>query len=1312
MKKVLSFIVCTALLFLGLNAKDTVKVGVVYDSDTLNSYYHPRFIALDWDDTIVYHNQSGIHTTAGIHTPGPFPTFSTTPGNPYFQFSLTQAGKYQYFDQNQGQQINGLVFQNAQGVSCDVNFTYQLDSTDSTNATYKFALHSQSGSIARAFWDYHDGSIDSTTVNSIHQFSQSGLYEVSVTVKLSNGCYASYTEHINVYIIDPDGCEADFVGVQLSPTEMKFYSSATTNGANMMHNWYFDNFNTHFSTNANPSFAFPDTGWYEVCLVVEDTLIQCVDTLCKQVYLEPPVPCNAQTSYIQNSAKPLTYQLTAVPQNAANATASWYIDGQLISNQWTFSHSFYQAGSYLVKLIVTDSAYCNYQQTDTLQVQSSTGSCSSSFLYAVDSIFASLSVNGAAGGTAPFTFSWDFGPNANPRYASGIDVDSVSFSTTGYELVSLITTDANGCVSQVNDTIFIPEPYNCDAGFTYEDDSTLTINFVPNLVPNGHMQYFWDFGDGNTSTQAFPSHTYASSGRYGVSLTISDTAYHCFETYSDSLYLENKICSNSFSARYIQPNVYTFNSNTPAGIYPFTHTWYIPGGTPDTVYGPAASNVSFPSSGNYEVCLETTDSKGCIVETCDTVYISGSSIQSNFTIAGYSPSYYQFLETVTASAPIASYHWDFGDGDSSNLANPIHTFQDTGRFKVCLTATDTFGISSEYCRNVTVNAVINLFCNPSVDLSVDTSGMITVLVNSHGLSSAAQYSVSLSGYATYYNQDTVYYNVASAGNYQVNLTVTDTVANCNVTVSDTITYAPPSTCFGGFTVFKGLNPYAYGFAPYVAGIPQSQVDSLIYDFGDGSSPWFSLGFSALVWPFPGPGTYEVCLTFVGQNNCFYTYCDSVEVADDTCITRMTYLADNTNQLQYNFYDQSLAAMPNSRTWYFGDGDSSNLKNPVHVYSQPGTYVVELHTVDATGCVGLKVDTIVVQSGPTPCDVSFTYQAQSQSSFNFYSTISGAGGTSYNWDFGDGTSSNQAAPSHNYSQPGNYLVCVEIVDQVGCTAKYCDWVTIYGGNCDANFAAIPDSANGMMDYMFRPYFAARSSNYYQWVIDGIDTLSGMFVDYSFSSIGWHEVCLAVIDTFFGVPCVDTVCRDVYADTIFFAHVPEFKTHAAGFRTIIFDNNTVSLDWLRLNSNAISFSWDFGDGATTTLQNPIHVYADTGLFEVCLTVEDPSTGKYRVSCDSVMVRNGLGLDESAMSKLELYPNPSTGMVNLSWIQEIESSVLIEVYDYLGRIVLQESIRPSIGKTEERINVSGLAPGVYQVSLRDEKTNRKLVTRLLKQ
>ena len=302
-----------------------------------------------------------------------------------------------------------------------------------------------------------------------------------------------------------------------------------------------------------------------------------------------------------------------------------------------------------------------------------------------------------------------------------------------------------------------------------------------------------------------------------------------------------------------------------------------------------------------------------------------------------------------------------------------------------------------------------------------------------------------------------------------------------------------------------------------------------WDFGDGNT---STAQSPM-HTYAQNGQYLVCLTiFDSAQNCTDTFCDSVMVGSPVQTNCSAYwgFIMGTNDVTYSPFNPIAGA---SYHWDFGDGNTSSLENPTHQYTQNGTYTVCLTITDSsqnctdTYCAQMYISNTGSGTGSGNCDASFTYV--DSNGVVYFIPTSPSAGMNYSWSFGDGGTSYQAYPMHQYNQMGVYTVCLTIYDStLNCTDTYCDslYVNPAGGggggggtgNCDATFFTY-DSI-GVQSFF--PLIYSNSLNYF-WDFGDGNTSTAVSPFHTYAQNGTYTACLTISDSLQN--CFDTFCATI-------------------------------------------------------------------------------------------------------------------------------------------------------------------------------------------
>ena len=316
----------------------------------------------------------------------------------------------------------------------------------------------------------------------------------------------------------------------------------------------------------------------------------------------------------------------------------------------------------------------------------------------------------------------------------------------------------------------------------------------------------------------------------------------------------------------------------------------------------------------------------------------------------------------------------------------------------------------------------------------------------------------------------------------------------------------------------------------------------------------------------------------------------------------------------------------------------------------------------------------------PCNHIASFNVNQLGLVNQFTNTS-SGATSSVWDFGDGNTSTQGAPVHTYSAPGVYTVC--LISSNGCaTDTLCDTITA----CVNATAAFTQTVIGL-----NATFTDGSTDAFAWEWDFGDgnTSTQQSPAHTYAGPGYYDICLIASN----ICSADTMCMDsvlVCVDPV------------ADFSFTIDSSGNASFTDLSSGFGTGAYAWDFGDGTTSTDQNPTHVYTTDGNFVVCLVfTDDCGSNTY---CDTLNVGlTGMPVPLSD-GGLTVYPNPSSGIFTLQGAHS--SPVQLRVWDPMGRIVREENWMPAAGNHE--IDLRDYSAGIYLLELNKEGKRyfRKLI------
>ena len=290
----------------------------------------------------------------------------------------------------------------------------------------------------------------------------------------------------------------------------------------------------------------------------------------------------------------------------------------------------------------------------------------------------------------------------------------------------------------------------------------------------------------------------------------------------------------------------------------------------------------------------------------------------------------------------------------------------------------------------------------------------------------------------------------------------------------------------------------------------------------------------------------------------------------------------------------------SWSWSFGDGSSSTEKTPTHRYLNSGKYTVTFQVTDDYGLTSLKTKEISVKRRPV---AAFYYSPVApttddivhftDSSYDYDGNV-----TAWSWNFGDGVTSNNQNPTHQFQNYGSYNVILEVTDSDGLIdINDITYITVKK-KPTAHFSFSPSTPKLDDTIQFTDLSSAYNSTIisYSWNFGDGTTSTEKNPTHKYQSSRTYTVTLEVTDSN-GLKRTKTASIPVnqnQAPVSSFTHTPSEPTTAD---SIQFTDSSYDLD-----GNIVSWSWNFGDGTSSTEKNPTHQYSTSGTYTVILQVLD--------------------------------------------------------------------------------------------------------------
>ncbi len=1028
-------------------------------------------------------------------------------------------------------------------------------------------------------WDFGNGQL-SNLQNPSTVYYNPGTYTVSLVARNADGTNGvTKTAYITVNPAPQADFTSDFTNTCL-PANIKF-SDQSKPVVGTLTKWEWDFGDGTTSIVQNPLKTYTATGFYTVTLKVTSST-GCINVLSKGRYIR--VLEGVQVAFKDTSDRvckpPFNVNFVNQSSGPGTVTYNWSFGNGSTSATGSPSTTYTTAGNYTVKLIAKSDLGCIDSVQKTIALTSST----TSFTNADSACISSAVAFRNTSTPAPLSAAWNFGDGTTSTQLN----PSKSYTTPGTYQVQLVNTFAS-CVDSLTKTVKIPALPTADfsAPNTTSCKAPLTVNFQDQSA--GAVQWLWNFGTGATSTQKNPSYTYAATGEFTVTLTITNAA-GCQNTVTKDKFVKiTRPVVNIGGAPTGGCVPYTFtpspNVNTVDGIASVLWDFGENGAT-STAQNPS---YTYNNTGNYTVKLRAVTQGGC---TDSVTIANGVSIGTKATVDFTTNTTQSCVDSsvlfTNLSVPLANSGWDFGDQTSSNVASPSHAYKAPGTYNVKL-ITNNNGCPNDITKQVTVLPPIAGF-----SYKTDCATKLNVTFTNQSVLDPAQPATYFWQFGDPANSTSTVSNPTFTypvtGNYTVKLTVKN--GTCTNTLSQTIslnftnaqfTISPKDTICRHTQVRLLATSYIY-----------PTIDLFAWQYITGP---FIGGGPDINYTFDNPGTFSVALAIRDKSGCVDTVRRNIVVTGPTAgFTASTLFGCRNTTV--SFTDTSTPAA-NIVKWTFdyGDGTVQSYTAPPfsHQYKDTGSYTVKLTVEDKQGC--LDISTVANMIRITKPLLNFAADKTlfcPGTDLQFTDSSKGLTPFTYVWTFGDGGTSTLQNPKHAYPKKDtSYSVSLRVLDSSGCADSLTKVSYIQ--------VKAPTPAFGMRDSVsicppLATKFYNQSKNYqsFEWDFGDGGTSSLDSPTHFFGTYGAYVVKLYV--TGFG-GCVDSSQHTVNV----------YNPASTPIQYSPLSNcNSLLVDFTITPPAAIKYTFYFGDGTADTTKKLSfqHFYSSPNFYQPYILLTDNS------------------------------------------------------------------------------------------------------------
>lgn len=1049
----------------------------------------------------------------------------------------------------------------------DQNTPYFTVNKTEACANEQLTFNNTSSNIASiTLWDFGDGNSDTGSIVT-HEYQNFGTYTVRMINIFGGGCQDTLIRTNYIFISESPTANfsSNTIGACSAPLTVN-YTNLSTGLAPLTYQW---NFFPGGSTQQNPVRNYNSNGAFDTRLIVTNAL-GCKDTLRLNDYIVIENPTASFTALQATTCLPSQVNFTNTSLSTLPiSTYQWNFGDGNISSISNPNHTYTSQGSYTPSLTITNSLGCTSTFSLPTQIVSAP---------VPNTNFSTVNTTVCAGNATPFnnastnglTWQWLLDGVASSTQQN----PSFTFTDTGLISVTLIAGN-NGCFDTLTrqDYVEVNGPLNVFS-IVRDCNNPFQIQFNDNSI--GETSYFWNFGDGTTSNLEDVSHTYSVPGTYVVTHTVSSNITGCSYTRTQNLVIGN--LSTTFQAISATTGCAPLSVNFQLNGSGITgRTWLFGDGAVATTGNSPLHTYTQPGIYTVTLIVRYGNCRDTIVQP-DYIVVSGPVTQFSFDTTQRCDSITAFFNNLTTSvSPITSYYWDFGDSSSSSAQNPIHSYFTSGVYPISLTVNDIAGCSVEY--NDTIEVQINSIEQPSfsVDDSLPCPGQAIVFTVDSSAGDNLIYEWTFGDGSTS-NTGVSTHTYNSVGNYSVSLIVTNE-AECRSerSIENYIQISVPEVSFSVFPETVNCPPLLATFTPTTNG----DISSYFWDFGDNT-------FSELESPgnlYTESGFFTVILTVTDTNNCQSTTQLDSAVKINGPFGNFSINPQTTGCPPFEVTFTPNAFNTDTYIWDFGDGTTGSGEIVTHTYSDTGNYTpTVIFTNSVTGCSStvpfthpIQVEVLSVNAGP---DLTICQGQTVELNVNE--------GDTYTWF--PNTALDNDTVQNPKATPDSSINYVISLTQGACSNSDTIFVLV-NQLPSADFSVEPVCLGDTSIFINLTENSNGLGVTFDWNFEFLGTSDIEEPTFLFSEEGSYRVRLIVLSA---NGCLDTVFHPaiVYPMPVLDISV---SNGCIGESTSFSANDTVSI------GEVMSYTWQFGDGNTSTLQNPIHTYQTSDTFQVILELE---------------------------------------------------------------------------------------------------------------
>lgn len=656
----------------------------------------------------------------------------------------------------------------------------------------------------------------------------------------------------------------------------------------------------------------------------------------------------------------------------------------------------------------------------------------------------------------------------------------------------------------------------------------------------------------------------------------------------------------------------------------FAIEWHLPNGV---VKQGLTTSHNFGAAGTFDVVMKLKDNSGLVAHTKTfktTVVVNAppvAAISMPEKVVPNTPVVLDASQSTDSDGKIVDYIWEIAGAGTFRGKKITHTFEHAGTYPIKLTVKDNGKLA---CQTAEKIATIWVNAEPVPRLSAPEKGAIGETL-SFDASASSDSDGKITAYNWRFSDGTekrgalVSHAFKSAGMHSATVEVVDESGLSNSSKSLKKSFkinAAPVPSFSYKTPVSTLDNNRFSAAK--SSDSDGKIIAYEWSFGDGQT---ASGLNA-THTYSAPGTYSVQLTITddsGTKSQTASLTQQIRVNKPPVPVFSAAAVITTSQASF---DASASADSDdpiiSYAWNFGDGKKGSGKNPTHIYTQSGTYTVNLAVTDGSKTRTNRVETqktIRVNAPPVAAAGADIITAPNKQITLDASASTDSDGSinSYTWQLSDGTSKTGKSISHSFKKSGTFFAKLTVRDNDG-TERSDQARIVVNAAPTARIAPLKRIApNEVLALDASPSFDTDGKiTAVRWFFNNEDkSKRGYRTSKKFATSGVYPVRVEITDNS-SAPNETSVLNT----SIEVNHAPEPN---AG-QDVATDKLLVSFSAAKssdADNSELHYSWDFGDGNTATGRDVAHLYKSAGSFPVTLTVNDGEGLANSVQRDAIRV-----------------------------------------------------------------------------------------------